>query len=192
MEGWLSFRGNKPLWVMTIFILVLNCSMAVVNTTAVVSMKDELNMPSSTVAAIMSFAGIGGLVASFFVNKFRQRLGLGIIFGMSALIHALGYMGMFISNQITILSISLFVIGFVTTLYTVSAYTFRLEHTPPEMIGRISGITGTLFRLGMPVTMYFSGWMVNWWGADSVFLSSAILNSIVFLILMRTMIWKMK
>ncbi|MFJ7728586.1 MFS transporter [Neobacillus sp. NPDC097160] len=191
-EGWHSFRANKPLWQMTMFILVLNCSMAVVSTTAVFFAKDELRMSSSAVAATMSFAGIGGLAASVFVSKFRQKFGLGFVFGGSAIIHALAYTGMYLSNQVITLAISLFVAGFATALYSVSAYTFRLEQTPAELIGRISGITGTMFRVGMPATMYFSGWMINWWGSTSVFLSSAVLNIIVFFVFTKTLLWKSK
>ncbi|WP_251551895.1 MFS transporter [Neobacillus muris] len=192
LEGWKSFRGNKPLWLMTIFIAVMNCSMTVVSTTAVIYAKEELAMTSAAVASIMAFAGIGGLAGSLIVNKLRQIVGLGIVFGTSSLIFAIAYIGMFFAHDVKLLAVSLFLSGFALALYTVSAYTFRLEQTPAELIGRISGITGTLFRVGMPLTMYVSGWMVLWWGADSVFLSSAFLNIVVYLIFVRTILWQIK
>ncbi|WP_232345371.1 hypothetical protein [Paenactinomyces guangxiensis] len=38
--------------------------------------------------------------------------------------------------------------------------------------------------------MYLSGWMILWWGGNSVFLAAAILNLLVVTVFVRTRLWK--
>ncbi|HYK71943.1 MAG TPA: MFS transporter [Pseudoneobacillus sp.] len=190
-NGWMSFIKNKSLFTMTLFIIFLNCSFTVVSIMVIIFAKEELNLSSSAVAMIMSASGIGGIIASTMVARLREKIGIGKLLGMTAVINAIGYLGLFLSNKTYLLLISLFIIGFAGAIYGVCAYTFRLEQTPSELIGRITGITGTLFRLGMPVAMYLSGFLVEWWGTSTIFLASFILNILVFLVYTRTFLWKM-
>lgn len=92
----------------------------------------------------------------------------------------------------TMLTVSLFIIGIAISLHNISVYTFRHEQTPVRLMGRISGITGTLFRIGMPVTMYLSGWMIMWWGTSSIFISAAIWNLCVIIIYFRTSLYRIR
>jgi MFS family permease len=191
-EGWKAFRDNKALWMMTMFIMVLNSTMVVVQTTVVIFAKKDLGLPSSEVALVMGAAGIGGMTGSLLSSKLRKSWGLGVLFGWSAIFHAAAYLLMCVSNNYHILIIALFISGMATSFYSVCAYTFRLEQTPPELIGRISGITGTLFRVGMPITVYASGWVMAGWGAAPIFLLAGIVNLIVFVIYRITLLWKLK
>lgn len=192
LEGWKAFRDNKALWMMTMFIMVLNSTMVVVQTTVVIFAKKDLGLASSEVALVMGAAGIGGMAGSLLSSKLRKSWGLGVLFGWSAVFHAAAYLLMCVSNNYHILIIALFISGMATSFYSVCAYTFRLEQTPPELIGRISGITGTLFRVGMPITMYASGWVMAEWGAAPIFLVACIVNLIVFVIYRITLLWKLK
>lgn len=192
IDGWNAFRGNAPLFLMTIFILALNATMTVVQTSVVIFAKDELQLASSTVAAVIASSGIGGMAASLFASRLRKKIGIGVLFGLSALFHALSYLGLYFSMNLFLLILSLFAGGMATAIYSVSAYTFRLEQTPQHLIGRISGITGTIFRIGMPVSVYFSGWVIHWQGTGPVFLVSAFINILLFFIYKRTQLWKLK
>ncbi|MBU8917279.1 MFS transporter [Bacillus sp. FJAT-29953] len=191
-EGWNAFRANKPLWMMTIFIMLLNSTMVVVQTTVVIFAKTELGLASSGIAMVISAVGIGGIAGSLLSSKLRKSWGLGVLFGVSTILHAAAYLLMYVSNNYHMLIIALFISGMATSFYTVCAYTFRLEQTSPELIGRISGITGTFFRVGMPVTVYLSGWVMNVWGAAPIFLVAGLVNLIVFLVYRITFLWKLK
>ncbi|WP_040209232.1 MFS transporter [Neobacillus jeddahensis] len=189
-DGWHAFYKNKPLAKMSIFILLLNSSMTVVSTTVIFFAKDDLHLSSSVLAYLLSVEGFGGLAASLLVSRFRRRFGLGILFGLSAIINALSYLGMYLSFHPVLLTLALFINGFATTIYSVTAYTFRQEQTPTELIGRISGITGSIFRIGMPISMALSGYMILWWGSSSVFLAAFVFNVIIFLFYRKSMLWR--
>lgn len=190
-EGWNAFKANKALWMMTMFIMVLNSTMTVVQTTVVIFAKMELSLASSEVALVMAAAGIGGMAGSLLSSKLRMSWGLGVLFGASAIFHMAAYLLMYFSNDYHMLIIALFVSGLATSFYSVCAYTFRLEQTPPELIGRISGITGTFFRIGMPITVFASGWVMNGWGTAPIFLLAGMVNLIVFLVYRTTFLWKL-
>ncbi|WP_284036925.1 MFS transporter [Neobacillus sp. 114] len=192
IEGWNAFKTNKALWMMTLFIMVLNSTMVVVQTTVIIFAKIDLGLTSSKVAMVISAVGIGGMAGSLLSGKLRKSWGLGVLFGASAILHTAAYLLMYISNNYHTLIIALFISGMATSFYTVCAYTFRLEQTSPELIGRISGITGTFFRVGMPVTVYLSGWVMNVWGAAPIFLAAGLVNLIVFLAYRKTFLWKLK
>jgi MFS family permease len=191
-EGWTAFKKNQSLWMMTIFVIFLNCTMTVVSTTIIFYTKDVLQLSSSLLAVVLSISGIGGLVGSLLMNWFRSRFGLGMMFGMGAFLNGVAYLGLYLFTNVVMLMVSLFIIGIAISMHSVSVYTFRHEQTPTHLMGRISGITGTLFRIGMPITMYISGWMIVWWGTSSIFISSAVWNLCIFAIYIRTRLWKIQ
>ncbi|MBN6187980.1 MFS transporter [Aneurinibacillus sp. BA2021] len=188
-EGWTAFRGNRSLWMISLFVVFLNCTMVVVSTTIIFHAKDVLHLSSSLLAIVLSASGVGGLLGSLVINRLRFRIGLGMIFGLSALLNSAAYAALYLFASISALVVSLFFIGVAISLYSTSMYTFRHEQTPTHLMGRISGITGTLFRAGMPLAMYASGWMMMWWGTSVIFLGAAIWNAGVFLIYIRTHLW---
>lgn len=191
-EGWIAFKQNRALWIMTIFIMLLNSTFTVVQTTILIFAKEDLGLSSAEVAAVISAAGIGGMIGSLFINRLRQTWGLGLMFGVSAIFHAASYLLMYFSENRYTLIIALLISGIATSFYSVCAYTFRLEQTTPELIGRISGITGTFFRIGMPVTVYLSGGAIQKWGSAPIFLVTALLNILIFLVYRVTPLWKLK
>ncbi|MFD2444644.1 MFS transporter [Bacillus sp. CGMCC 1.16607] len=191
-EGWDAFRHNKALKTMTIFIIFINSTMTVVSTTVLIFGTADLKLTNSSLSMILSFAGIGGLVASITINSLRKKWKLGLMFGVSIMMNAFAYLGLYYTDNYYLFAISLVLNGFATTIYIICAYTFRHEQTPANLMGRIGGLTGTLFRIGMPVTMLISGWMISWWGTSSVFLSSAIINLIIFLFYSKSTLWSIK
>ncbi|MBY0121768.1 MFS transporter [Bacillus sp. S/N-304-OC-R1] len=191
-EGWRAFKDNKLLWMMTIFIMLLNSTFSVVQIAVLLFAKEDLGLKSTGVAIVISAIGIGGMIGSLFSSKLRKAWGLGVLFGVSAFLHGAAYLLMYFSDHYYKLIIALFFSGIATSFYTVCAYTFRLEQTTPELIGRISGMTGTFFRIGMPITVYLSGWVIYKWGTAPIFLTAAIFNLIVFIIYRMTLLWKVK
>jgi MFS family permease len=191
-DGWKAFRQNRALWMITIFIMLLNSTVTVVQTTILIFAKEDLGLASAEVAAVVSAAGIGGMVGSLLSNRLRHAWGLGVLFGCSAILHAVAYLLMYFSDNNFTLIIALLISGIATSFYLVCAYTFRLEQTSPELIGRISGITGTLFRIGMPVTVYTSGWVIHEWGTAPIFLFAALFNLIIFFGYRTSFLWKLK
>lgn len=191
-EGWESFKANQALKTITFFILLLNCTMTIVSTTLLIFGTIDLQLSSSSLSMVLSVAGVGGLIASLFIDWLRKTFKLGVMLGIAILLNTFAYLGFYITTNLAQLALSLLVNGFATTIYIICAYTFRHEQTPANLMGRISGITGTLFRIGMPIAMLLSGWMISWWGTSSVFISSAIFNSLVFIFYRKSALWNLK
>lgn len=185
-----AFAKNRSLWSMSIFVGLVNCTMTVSTTTVVFFAREDLQLSSSMVAIILCTTGIGGLCGSLIMSQLRNRLGLGMVYGMAMAISGVGYLVLYVTTNIWLLAVTLMIIGFALSMHAIMANTFRHEQTPVHLMGRISGITGTIFRSLMPITMYLSGWLITWWGTDSVFLACAIWNLVVFLIYLRTHLWK--
>jgi MFS family permease len=190
-EGWDVFKKDEALKTMTIFILFINCTMIVVSNTVLIFGTSDLHLSNSILSITLSAAGVGGLVASLTINRFRIRLKLGVLFGLAIIGNSIAYFGLYFTNNIVVFALCLLLNGFSTTIYIICAYTFRHEQTPAEFMGRIGGLTGSLFRIGMPITMLFSGWMISWWGTSSIFISSAIINIIIFIFYRRSLLWKL-
>lgn len=188
--GTKAFAKNRSLWSMSIFVGLVNCTMTVSTTTVVFFAREDLQLSSSMVAIILCATGIGGLIGSLIMNQLRNRFGLGMVYGLAMVISGFGYLILFVTKNIWVLASILAIIGFAISMHAIMANTFRHEQTPMHLMGRISGITGTIFRSLMPITMYLSGWVITWWGTASVFLACAIWNFIVFLIYLRTHLWK--
>lgn len=191
-SGWHAFMTNTPLRIMTIFIIFINSTMTVVSMTTLIYGTKELQLSNSILSLVLSAAGVGGLVASSVCNKIRSRLSLGTMIGISILINAFSYLGLFLSEGLWTFTISLFLNGFATTIYIICAYTFRHEQTPEKFMGRISGITGTLFRIGMPISMLISGWIITIWGASHVFISACVINFIIYMFYRKSILWHLK
>lgn len=191
VEGAIAFKNNRSLWMMSIFIALVNCSTAVIETSVVFLAKDHLHLSSSMIAGILSFSGIGGLLGSFCANHLRKRFGLGAVYGSAVLMSIIPFLILTFFQNIFTIALSQLIFGFSIALDSIMAYSLRLEQTPTHLMGRITGITGTIFRTGMPIVMYISGWMILWWGTSSVFLTAAIWNTVVFSMYYKTHLWKL-
>ncbi|SMF31204.1 Na+/melibiose symporter [Paenibacillus barengoltzii] len=192
LEGWRAFCVNKPLVLMTVFVVFLNCTYTVISTTSIYYAKDDLGLSSSLLAVVLSASGAGGLAGSLLLSRLRQSWGLGKVFGASILLNVIAYLLLFLIDGLVMFAVALFLSGFAATLYSVSVYAFRQEQTPAPLMGRIAGITGTCFRIGMPIAVYASGWVIAWWGTSVIFITCAIWNLIVLAFYVRTRLWNVQ
>ncbi|MFD1176995.1 MFS transporter [Paenibacillus puldeungensis] len=186
LEGWKAFWQNKLLMTMTVFVIFLNCTSTVISTTVIFFAKDTMHLSSSTLAIVLSVSGVGGLAGSMILNRLRQAWGLGKVYGATILLNGLAYLLLFYTHHLPLLITALLLTGFSSTLNSICVYCVRLEQTPAHLMGRITGITGTCFRVGMPIAVYASGWVIAWWGTPVIFISCAVMNVLLFLIFLPT------
>jgi len=73
----------------------------------------------------------------------------------------------------------------------ISIYTYRQETTPSHLIGRISGITGAMFMIGVPLSMFGSGWIASIINTKYLFLGAAILNLLIFIVYRKLSLWNL-
>jgi len=190
-EGLHAFKQNRALMLMCFFIFFLNSSMAVVSTAILVYGTKDLQLSNAVLSMVLATAGVGGLTASLSMNYLRKRFQLGVMFGVAIIASVVSYFGFYFSTNLVMFIPFLFLHGFGASVYVICIYTFRHEQTPAQYMGRIGGITATLFRLGMPVAMLSSGYMMAWWGTSSVFICAAVINSLVFVFYKKSMLWQL-
>ncbi|QAY68557.1 MFS transporter [Paenibacillus protaetiae] len=179
-EGWIELWSNRVLWQMTIAVLFLNAASGMADTTVVFYAKDSLQLNNASLGIAMAAAGAGGLLGSLLVSRLRSRFRVGMLVTVSALLVAASYGLMAFSRSGFMLGCSLFINGLFEMISNVSIWTFRQESTPHRLIGRISGITGSLFKLAMPLAIYGAGWISQLAEPSLVFIAAAAINTLVF------------
>ncbi|MFD2444945.1 MFS transporter [Bacillus sp. CGMCC 1.16607] len=187
-EGWVELYRNKTLWLITITVVFLNSTAGMVDTTVIFYAKDVLRLTDAKLGLLLSFAGIGGLIGSLIVGKVRARWSTGPIIVVTTLL--IGFSYLFLFSEIYILvGMGLLLNGLFGTISNVCVWTFRQESTEQHMIGRISGITGSIFKLGMPFAIFAAGWISDLSNPSFVFILAFIGNIFIFIIGRFSQLW---
>jgi hypothetical protein len=66
--------------------------------------------------------------------------------------------------------------SFVVVCGNVCVWSYRQESTPLALIGRVSGMTGSLFKLLMPLGLWLSGALAGSWPLSQLMLAAAVLS----------------
>jgi len=178
--GWAEFRSNKLLWQLTIAVIFLNATSGMVDTTIIFYAKDALRLNNAELGTVLAAAGVGGLLGSLLISRLRRTYSVGVLVTISTIFVALSYLLMALSDSSMMLSFSLLLNGCFEMISTVCIWTFRQESTPHHLIGRISGITGSLFKLAMPITIVSAGWISELAHPTVVFWLAALGNLLIF------------
>ncbi|MDA8343978.1 MAG: MFS transporter, partial [Thermaerobacter sp.] len=148
--------------------------------------KDRLHLGNAELGLLLTIASLGAALGSAAAPKLRAALGLGRLFVIAIGAAACSYFLMAMAHGTVLTAVSLLLEGASTIVLAIGVWTFRQETTPPEMIGRISGLTGSIFKLGMPFAIFASGFAAAAFGARRVFLLCALLNILVAIYFLRS------
>ncbi|WP_152396077.1 MFS transporter [Paenibacillus guangzhouensis] len=190
--GWTELRSNRLLWLITLTVIFLNATSGMVDTTIIFFAKDTLRLENFELGLVLSAAGAGGLIGSFLLQPLRRRFEAGVIVTMTTLLVGFTYAMLYFAHSGWWLAAALFLNGLFETISTVSIWTFRQETTPHHLIGRISGITGSLFKLGMPFAIFAAGWISELANPTIVFGIAMLGNVIIFLCCRCGPLWTKK
>jgi MFS family permease len=191
-EAWINFKGLKALWALTWFVVVTNATYGMFNAMLIYFAKVSLALNNSMVGVLLSMLGLGGVFGSILFNFLRVKMGLGRTIGICVLLSGIGYACLYFSNDIYSTCLILFVIGLFVTTFSIGIHTHRQEITPAKYMGRIVGITGSIFKIAMPLFIFGSGWITNIFSAQIVFLFSGILNISLFIFYIFSIAWKVE
>jgi MFS family permease len=190
--GWKELFANRPLWLITLLVIFLNATSGMYDAMVIFFAKDHLHLDNSQLGLVLSVAGLGGLVGSSLVSYCRKRFPTGRLLGTTIFLLGVAYLIMYLANNVWVMCLSLFLSGMIGTIESICIWTFRQETTPTQLIGRISGITGSIFKLGMVFTIYGSGWVSAFLGTSYVFLAAAVANLLIFLVYRRLSLWHLR
>jgi MFS family permease len=180
-EGWQELRANRPLWVLTWFVSFFNATAISFELMIIFHVKDELLWSTAQVGIVLSCAGIGGLTGSLAAERLRAALGLGTCLALSLVVLALTYSLTGISSAAWTVGVAMFCCGFMTTLQNICIWAYRHETTAAPLMGRVSGMTGSIFKIGVPLALLGSGLLADVAGARAVFVLCGVVQVGVFI-----------
>tara|TARA_R110002167_G_scaffold89012_4_gene239970 strand:- start:7037 stop:8245 length:1209 start_codon:yes stop_codon:yes gene_type:complete len=188
--GWHTLRENRSLWALSWFVSFFNATALSFELMVIFFVKDELHWSAARVGIVLSCAGIGGLLGSLVTETLRRRIGLGACLALSLIGLALTYSltGLY-GNSIAV-GLALFFYGFATTMQNICIWSFRHETTSAPLMGRIGGMTGSIFKIGVPFALIASGWLADFSGARAVFVVCGLVQIVVFVLWVRSPVFR--
>jgi MFS family permease len=128
---------------------------------------------------IITIMAIGAIIASASVKKINVILkeeSNTVIFSV-VIMMILSLIPFWIPNTITYLSTS-FLIGFFNALLIINIGTARQKIIPAAVLGKVTGITSTLYKLSMICTIPLAGLIATYTGSKGALILSTILGTI--------------
>ncbi|MDU3890272.1 MAG: hypothetical protein E7G91_13445, partial [Serratia liquefaciens] len=80
------------------------------------------------------------------------------------------------SHQALALVFTFFWVSFFEVITAILVYTYRQESVKTENLGKVMGITGTLFKIGLPFGLAASGYIVSGAGIGALFIACAVIQ----------------
>ena len=121
-------------------------------------------------------------MGSYATPYLRRAIGTWLTFALPIALTGIVYIAMSLTSGVEIFCLFAFFEGLISAIMVVSVWALRQETTESHLIGRVVGITGSLFKVGMPVMIIFGGMYAEAQSASSVFLLIGFLNISVFVL----------
>ncbi len=179
--GWTELKGNQLLLSLSIVVVFLNSTEGSFEAMFIYFAKDRLGVGPAELGLFLMLLSAGAAAGAAVAARLRAALGLGHLFMLSIAGMGAGYLLMAVGRGIVPTAVSLLLVGFSSMVLSVGIWSFRQESTPPELIGRVSGLTGSIFKLGMPFAIFASGFAATAIGARGIFIVCAAVNALVVL-----------
>ncbi|SCK05863.1 MFS transporter [Vogesella sp. LIG4] len=181
LEGWQALRANQPLWQLAWLVVVANGAAGVSEVCFIFRARDVLGMSSTELGALFACAGAGGVLAGVLMPRLRARLGLGRIIVGCWLLEAVGMLALAQLTSPWLLALSQLGYGFVAVCGNVAIWSYRQESSSAQTIGRVAGLTGSLFKLAMPVSLWLTGVLSHSWPLLELMLAAVALQGLAAL-----------
>lgn len=156
-EGWRVLRANRPLWQTAWVIVATNGAAGVVEVLFLFRARDQLQFSPAALGVMVAMAACGGLAAGVLAGGMRRRVGLGRLLAASFAFEGASIVLLASGHAAATLVAGLALNSFAQVAGNVCVWGYRQESTASEHIGRVSGATGSLFKLGMPLALVVSG-----------------------------------
>jgi len=130
---------------------------------------------------ILISSGIGAIISGFFATKVINTLGASRLVITCGLLMGLVGISPLLWHSKEVYYISAFFEGLLSSWLVICVWTIRQKSVSKEILGRVTGLTSSLFKLSMIVSIPLAGWIAT--NYDSSFsLISASIWVIVFII----------
>jgi predicted MFS family arabinose efflux permease len=192
LDGWQALRRNPPMLIISALVVIVNTTSGIFDIQALFAAKSILKLNSFEIGIVLSMAGSCALLGSWIAPYVRRTFTLG-----TTLIGCIFLEGVFIllpaiHLSLWTLALALALTSLIGVIGNICIWTYRQESTPSEYLGRVSGITGSIFKLGLPFGLAISGYLVASFGVQSVFLWCAIIHIIAISVVFFTRVRRLK
>lgn len=180
-EGFGILRKNKALLQVCFMVVFMNMAQGVVDANLAFLLKDRFSATDTIVGLVASCAGAGAFLGSLLAPKARKALGISKLFQASFGVNALLCVPSLLFPHPSTFALTIFGTSLLGMMQAICVWTFRQETTGSAYIGRVSGLTGAIFKLGMPIGVFVSGHLVGSFGSGILFAAACLLHLGLFL-----------
>ncbi|MDC5819173.1 MFS transporter [Vibrio europaeus] len=178
-DGWTVLRAEHNMWIITLAVMVINTTGAVFWIQAIFYAKSVLEFNALEVSYLIAASGVGGLLGSFSADKLRARFGLGVVLVSSIVLESFGFVFPLIINNVWGMAAVFLWISAVGLYSSICIWSYRQEAFEEKFLGRVAGITGSLFKLLMPFGLAASGYLIAHFGIEAIFISCFVVQLFV-------------
>ena len=186
--GWVALKQNRPLWLISLAVIVVNTTSGIFDIQIIFAARDYLKLNPAQIGFLASCAGGFAFLGTWLTPYIRQQLGLGRTLIGALALEALAFVIPVWQGDYAGYMVALSLAGFFGVMANICIWSYRQESTPSQVFGRVAGITGSIFKLGLPFGLAMSGYIVNYAGIDKLFFFCAIIQWIVVVWLIFTVV----
>lgn len=168
-EGWQVFYTDKNMVLITLSVMVVNTTDSMFWIQSIYFAKAKLSLSALEVSYMVAASGVGGVASAFVADKVRAKMGLGRLLITSYGLSCMGFALPVLFPSSLSLTMAFFWVSSIGLFSNICIWSYRQEAFSKEHLGRISGITGSLFKLLMPFGLAASGYWVASFGIGPVF-----------------------
>ena len=183
VEGWQVFRANRELMMMTVVIVLTNAAEGAFGVGLILKIKTDLLASDAALGIVLAAAGGGSVIAASFAPKIRRKLGYRCAFFWPIWMLGAVYVAIAFAPTLPLLFILSFFEGALSLFFAIGVWTYRQETTQAMHMGRVAGITGAIFKVGMPPVIILAGLLSDVQAITSVFLMAVGINAVAGLFL---------
>ncbi|MEE9452965.1 MAG: MFS transporter [Paracoccaceae bacterium] len=188
-EGWQVFTANRELVMMTVVIVLTNAAEGAFITALILKMKTVVGLNDFQIGIVLAAAGFGAVIASRIAAPARRLLGYRTAFFWPIWILAALYILMIVTWPFWVLCLLSFLEGGISLLFAIGVWSYRQESTQAQHMGRVAGLTGAIFKIGMPPVIILAGILADTSNLTSTFILAAAINVVAALFLVYVARW---
>jgi len=156
-DGWRVLWANRELMAMTTVIVLTNAAAGAFDTGLILKLKTSGVISDFQIGLVLAAGGVGAVVASRFAAPLRRRLGYRPAFFWPILGLAAIYLVIILELPLWMIFIVSFVDGALSIFFAIGVWSYRQESTAAAHMGRVAGLTGAIFKIGMPPVIILAG-----------------------------------
>ena len=174
-EGWQVLRANRELLAMTVVIVLTNAAEGAF-ATALILKLDAGGVDAFGIGTVLACAGVGAVFASRLAAPARRRFGYRAAFFWPIWGLALLYLAIALDWPFAVICGLSFLEGALSLFFAIGVWSYRQESTEARHMGRVAGLTGAIFKIGMPPVIILAGILSDAGALLAVFGMAAAIN----------------